>query len=214
MNMSQAVKFRRFRKMHHRYWMGGLLTGVFIGMMPACRWTPPEGIANGTQSLQANDVLADHNDGIEKSGYKIPETLAVRGQFRNQTWIFTRAETYPVRGLQLESGRPNLSSLTAEDLSRTQDPYYCAMRWDYGTRTEAGMKFFANRKLVIVTPKQVARAVVVRVVDWGPPVTSEGGIMLSQAALSALGIAPGTTVGVAFEASDSEPTGPVVLGAQ
>lgn len=210
--MTQIVRFRRFRKLHHRFWMGGLLTGAIISVLPACRWTPAEGIANGTQSLLANDVLAAHNAGIEKSSFRIPEVLAVKGQFRNLNWVFTRSEGYPLQGFQRNVSV--LSSLTAEDLSRTQDPYFCAMRWDYGARPEAGMKFFANRKLIVITPTQITRAVVVRVVDWGPPITSEGGIMLSQAALSALGISAGATVGIAFESSESEPTGPVVLGAQ
>lgn len=210
--MSQPNRFRRFRKLHHRYWMGGLFTGVLIGLLPACKWTPPQGIANGTQSLQADDVLADHHDGLEKSGFRIPETLAVRGQFRDLDWVFTRAVAYPLPGLN--RGALQLSSLTAEDLSRTQDPYYCAMRWDYGSRSEAGMRFFANRRLILITPTQIVRAVVVRVVDWGPPISSEGGIMLSQAAMSALGISPGATVGVAFDSDDKADTGPLVLGRQ
>jgi hypothetical protein len=192
--------------------MGGLLVGIFIGFLPACKWTPPEGIANGTQSLQADDVLADHNDGLTKDGFKIPETLAVRGQFRHQDWIFTRAQAYPLPGLS--NGVLRLSSLTAEDLSRTQDPYYCAMRWDYGTRPNTGMKFFANRRLLIITPNETVRAVVVRVVDWGPPMGSEGGIMLSQAAMSALGITTGSTVGIAFDSDNEAVTGPLILGRQ
>lgn len=210
--MMQTLRFRRFRTLGHRYWMAGLLTGSLMGVLPACRWTPPEGIANGAQSLRAVDVLAAHNGGLEKSGFRIPETLATRGQFKNLEWIFTRAEAYPLLGAQRSGAL--LSSLTSEDLTRTQDPYYIAMRWDYGPRPEIGMKFFANRKLVLINPGPITRAVVVRVVDWGPPITSEGGIMLSPAAMSALGVVAGTTVGIAFEASDSEPTGPIVLGAQ
>jgi hypothetical protein len=210
--MVPQQRFRRFRKFHHRYWMGGLLVGFFIGLLPACKWTPPEGIANGTQSLQANDVLAEHNNGISMDGFKIPETLSIRGQFRNLGWIFTRAETYPLPGAG--NGAVRLSSLTSEDLSRTQDPYYCAMRWDYGSRPNTGMKFFANRRLLVITPDQVVRAVVVRVVDWGPPVGSEGGIMLSDAAMSALGITAGSTVGIAFDSDGQAATGPLILGQQ
>jgi hypothetical protein len=210
--MLPQERFRRFRKFHHRYWMGGLLVGIFIGLLPACKWTPPGGIANGTQSLQANDVLAEHNAGLMMDGFGIPDILAVRGQLRNLNWMFTRAQTYPLPGAG--NGVLRLSSLTAEDLSRTQDPYYCAMRWDYGARPNTGMKFFSNRRLVIISPEEVVRAVVVRVVDWGPPAGSEGGIMLSQAALSALGISAGSTVGVAFDSDNDAVTGPLILGRQ
>lgn len=210
--MAQHIYFRRFRKLNHRYWMSGLLTGTFIGFIPACQLTGREGVANGAQSLYATEVLAAHNDGLEKEGFSIPESLAVRGQYRNLRWVFTRAQPFPLQPINL--AMMSLTTLTLEDLSRTQDPYYCAMRWDYGPRTEQGMKFFANRKLIVIAPGQVTRAVVVRAVEWGPPITNDGGIALSPSALSALGVSAGTTVGIAFEASDSEPTGPVVLGAQ
>ncbi|NBO37962.1 hypothetical protein EBU99_05200 [bacterium] len=210
--MNQPVYFRRFRKLNHRYWMSGLLVGTFIGFTPACKFTGPEGVAGGPQSLYANDVLSSHNGGIEKSGFKIPESLSVPGEYRNLKWMFTRAQAYSLP--PINNNQINLTSLTLEDLNRTQDPYYCAMRWDYGTRPEQGMKFFAGRKLIVIAHGQVTRAVVVRVVDWGPAVTSDGGIALSQSTLAALGIAPGNTVGVAFENSDSERTGPVVLGVQ
>jgi hypothetical protein len=181
-------------------------------LAPACKWTGPEGVANGTQSLYANEVLASHNSGIEESGFRIPESLGVAGRYRQLDWIFTRGQTFPLPATT--SGQLNLTSLTYEDLSRTQDPYYCAMRWDYGTRPELGRKFFANRKLILIASGAQLRAVVVRIVDWGPPVTSEGGIALSPATLSALGITSGEIVGIAFEANDSEKTGPVVLGIQ
>ena len=188
------------------------MVGTFLGFAPACKLTEPEGVANGTQSLHATEVLASHNDGLEKSGFKIPETLAVKGQYRNLRWMFTRAQPYVLPALT--TSPISLTSLTFEDLTRTQDPYYCAMRWDYGQRSELGMKFFANRKFIIIHPGQVTRAVVVRAVDWGPPITHDGGLALSPAAMSALGIKAGTTVGIAFEASDSETTGPIILGAQ
>lgn len=210
--MSPTTYYRRFRKLHHRYWMAGLMLGSFVGFMPACKITGREGVANGTQSLYASEVLAAHNGGIERSGFRIPETFGVKGQYRSLNWIFTKAQPFPLYAPQ--NGELALTSLTVEDLSRTQDPYYCAMRWDYGQRPELGMKFFANRKLILIAPGKVMRAVVVRVVEWGPPITTDGGIALSQAALSALGITSGSTVGVAFEASDSEKTGPVVLGVQ
>jgi len=210
--MSPTTYYRRFRKMNHRFWMCGLLVGTFIGFIPACKFTGPEGVAKNTQSLYASEVLAAHNGGIEKSGFRIPETFGVKGQYKNLNWIFTNAQPFPL--YPPKAGELSLTTLTVEDLSRTQDPYYCAMRWDYGQRPELGIKFFANRKLILIAPGKVVRAVVVRVVEWGPPITTDGGIALSQAALSALGITPGSNVGVAFEASDSERTGPVVLGVQ
>jgi hypothetical protein len=181
-------------------------------LIPACKLTGPEGVANGTQSLYASEVLASHNSGIEKSGFRIPESLGLAGRFRNLDWIFTRAEHFALPAAT--AGQSNFTALTYEDLSRTQDPYYCAMRWDYGNRPEVGRKFFSNRKLIVISSGSLLRAVVVRVVDWGPPVTSAGGIALSRETLSALGMTNGDSVGVAFEASDSEKTGPVVLGVQ
>jgi hypothetical protein len=210
--MNKGTYYRRFRELNHRYWMSGLLVGTFVGFIPACKLTTPEGVANGPQSLYATEVLASHNGGIEKSGFKIPESLGIKGQYRNLQWIFTRAQPFPLQPARI--GQAQLTTLTAEDLVRTQDPYYCAMRWDYGNRPELGMKFFANRKLILIAPGKVTRAIVVRAVEWGPPITNDGGIALSQAALSALGINAGSNVGIAFEASDSELTGPVVLGAQ
>lgn len=192
--------------------MSGLIAGLLFSLIPACQLTPREGVANGAQSLRANDVLADHHGGVEKNGFKIPESIATPGQLRDLNWVFTSATFYPLIGL--DGGKTALTSLTTEDLTRTQDPYFCAMRWNYGPRPEAGMTFFANRRLLLVTLGQKTRAVVARVVDWGPPMSSEGGIMLSQATFSALGISPGTTIGVAFEENDSEETGPLVLGAQ
>lgn len=210
--MAATLYYRRFRELNHRFWMGGLLTGTFLGFAPACKLTHEEGVANGTQSLYATEVLAAHNNGTEKSGFKIPESLAVKGQYRNLNWIFTRAQPFVLTPLTTNS--LTLTSLTLEDLNRTQDPYYCAMRWDYGQRPEIGMKFFANRKFIVIAPGQPTRAIVARAVDWGPPITNDGGIALSAAAMSALGIKAGSTVGIAFEASASEATGPLVLGIQ
>jgi hypothetical protein len=207
-----TTRFRRFRALHHRAWMGGVLAGLLLSLIPACRWTPAQGIGNGTQSLTASDVIASHYGGLVRGGFKIPDSSSSLGTLKNLTWVFTHAEGYPLQGFSF--GQTPLSSLTSEDLSRTQDPYFCAMRWDYGTYPEAGMKFFAHRKLFVISPTATLRAVVVRIVDWGPPHSSRGGIMLSKAALAALGIEPGSPVGVAFEADSNTDTGPVFLGAQ
>lgn len=211
--MNRVEKFRRFRTLHHRFWMSGLLLGTLSGLSIACKFTGPEGIANGTQSLYASEVLASHHGGLEVAGYSIPHLPEEILNFRNLNWVFTQSQPFvlpPASASQIY-----LTSLTAEDLLRTQDPYYCAMRWDYGDRPSVGMKFFANKKLILVSHgKAKTRAVVARVVEWGPPVSAAGGIALSAATMSALGISPGDRVGIAFEANSSEPTGPVVLGVQ
>lgn len=211
--MSSGEKFRRFRTLHHRFWMSGLMIGTLSGLGIACKFTGPEGVANGTQSLYATEVLASHHGGLEVAGYEIPQTNGEVLSYRGLSWLFTQSQPFvlpPASASQIY-----LTSLTSEDLLRTQDPYYCAMRWDYGERPSVGMKFFANRKLILVAQSgSKTRAVVARIVEWGPPVNTSGGIALSAATLSALGINPGEKVGIAFEANSAEPTGPVVLGVQ
>ena len=211
--MSRVEKFRRFRTLNHRFWMCGLLLGTFSGLSIACKITGPEGIANGTQSLYASEVLASHNGGLEASGFEIPRMSGEILNFRTLSWVFTQSQPFVLP--PASSSQIYLTSLTSEDLLRTQDPYYCAMRWNYGDRPSVGMKFFANRKLILVAQSgSKTRAVVARIVEWGPPVNTAGGIALSAATLSALGINPGDKVGIAFETNSAEVTGPVVLGVQ
>ncbi len=211
--MTRVETFRRFRTLHHRFWMIGLLLGTISGLSVACKFTGPEGVANGTQSLYATEVLAAHHGGLEMSGYAIPQSNAEVLSFRNLSWVFTQSQPFVLP--PASTSQIYLTSLTSEDLNRTQDPYYCAMRWDYGDRPSVGMKFFGNRKLVLVAHSgSKTRAVVARIVEWGPPISTAGGIALSAATLSALGINPGDKVGVAFEANSAEITGPVVLGVQ
>jgi hypothetical protein len=193
--------------------MCGLLLGTLSGLSIACKFTGPEGIANGTQSLYASEVLASHHGGLETSGYEIPRLNGETLNFRNLSWVFTQSQPFVLP--PANSSQIHLTSLTSEDLLRTQDPYYCAMRWNYGDRPSVGMKFFANRRLLLVTQiGSKTRAVVARIVEWGPPVNTVGGIALSAATLSALGISPGDKVGVAFEANNTDVTGPIVLGVQ
>lgn len=211
--MTKVEKFRKFRTLHHRFWMTGLLLGTLSGLSIACKFTGPEGVANGTQSLYASEVLASHHGGLEISGYEIPQMNAEILNFRNLNWVSTQSQPFVLP--PASSSQIYLTSLTSEDLLRTQDPYYCAMRWDYGDRPTVGMKFFANRKLVLVANSgSKTRAVVARIVEWGPPINTAGGIALSAATLSALGIKPGDKVGIAFETNNSEITGPIVLGVQ
>lgn len=210
--MKHVKTYRRFRTLHHRFWMSGLLLGTLMGTSIACKFTGPEGVANGTQSLYATEVLAEHHGGLSLSGFEIPQYGNEVLRLRGLEWVFTQSQPFVLP--PANTTQTYLTSLTAEDLHRTQDPYYCAMRWDYGSRPSVGMRFFANRKLILVAQGKTTRAVVARVVDWGPPVSAAGGIALSAATLSALGINPGDTVGIAFESDANESTGPVVLGVQ
>ena len=95
---------------------------------------------------------------------------------------------------------------------RTLNPksYYCMMRWDYHIEhmsPEEGKRWWANKKLLVTSPKS-GQSVVVRAVDFGPHENTGLAISVSPGALESLGVEVGDEVEIAF-ADQKAPLGPV-----
>ena len=100
-------------------------------------------------------------------------------------------------------GAKETGSISGEVL-RKLDGHYCAMRWDLSGGKKASWK---KARLLVVNP-QSGKAVVVRVVDWGPSTRTRRIIDLSPQAMKDLGMTTDQEALVSF-ASPEAALGPV-----
>ena len=114
------------------------------------------------------------------------------------------SETGAITGERLRALNSPLSPDAATLRARPGDYYYAALRVDYSPR---GRSWWAGQRLLVVAPA-TGRAIVVRLVDWGPNTRTGRVLDLSPQALRELGIATDATALVSF-AAPGAPLGPV-----
>lgn len=116
------------------------------------------------------------------------------------------------RGAVEATPETGIALLTGESYASPSDPFYCTLPFGFGdpasfgrnpgpgfSRTEslAARKWWANKKILITSPK-TAKSIVVRAVGWGPPPFSDSKMAVSPRALRAIGAKDGDVLMAGF----------------
>jgi hypothetical protein len=179
-------------------WLGALLAHFLSQRIKKGNVPDPGPFEVGSEVHSAPSSWSQFYAGLEQSGYSIPyrglenptltrkygivkEPYGELVEFKTQKFVKGKVAWFGGEKDKLIAD-DETSTLTGEVLRLLQkDDYYCTMRWNYQSK----MQFWKNRHLLVVNPKN-NRAVIVRVIDWGPSTETQRIIDLSPKALEAL----------------------------
>lgn len=179
-------------------WLGALLAHFLSQRINRGNIADPGPFEVGSEPHSDRSNWSQYYGGLEQSGYGIPyrglenptlrrklgkvkEPFGELVEFKDRKFVKGKVAWFGGKKDRLIAD-DETTTLTGEVLRfLSEDDYYCAMRWNY----QGGMQFWKNRHLLVVNPKN-DRAVIVRVIDWGPNIETERIMDLSPRALESL----------------------------
>ncbi len=165
---------------------------------------PRAGLRNDTLRRALGVAVEPYGETVTHGGRPFVRGTVSWFGGRNDTGV-TPTETGSITGELLRALEGGAAGPSAADRARNpEDYYFCAMRWDYAPQ---GRAFWARARLLVVSPT-TGKAVVVRVVDWGPHTRTRRLIDLSPQALRDLDLRTDDVALVSFASPDA-PLGPV-----